>query len=214
MNFKYPISLNLEKKNVTVVGGGKVALRKVKTLLSCGAIVKIISPQIIEGLKELKVTHNLLWISDYYQEHYLEQSFLVIAATNNREINHKISTYCRENNILVNVIDSTEDSDFIVNSSFCQGDLMIAVSTNGQSPLLASKIKKDLAKTYGPEYQDLLDLLGKARALAKERIPQEEKRRDFLIELLRTDELLQIIKAENKEAAMKKVMECLLLYWE
>ncbi len=212
MKFKYPISLNLENKNATVVGGGKVAFRKVETLLSCGAIVKIISPQLIEGLKELIVTHNLLWISDYYQEHYLAQSFLVIAATNNREINHKISKYCRQNNLLVNAIDSREDSDFIVNSSFCQGDLMIAVSTNGQSPLLASKIKKDLAKTYGPEYQGLLELLGEARTLAKESISREEKRREFLIELLRTDELLQLIKAGNKEAAMKKVMECLLLY--
>lgn len=214
MSFKYPITLNLENKNATVIGGGNVALRKVETLLDCGAIVKIISPQVIEGLNELIAIHNLLWINDYYQEDYVDKSFLVIAATNNRDINQNISDYCRKNNILVNVIDSKEDSDFIVNSSFSQGDLMISVSTNGQSPLLAKKIKKDLAKNYGPEYGSLLEILGEARKLAKAKIIREEKRREFLIELHRNDELLHLIKAENKKAAMKKVMDCLLLYWE
>lgn len=214
MSFKYPISLNLDKKKCTVVGGGKVALRKVQTLASCGALVKIISPQITEGLQELLDNDNLIWIKDHYQEHYLDNSFLVIAATNNRQINHEISDYCKNNNILVNVIDSKEESDFLVNSSFNQGDLMMAVSTNGQSPLLSSKIKRDLQNIYGPEYKILLEILGEARELAKEKIASEEKRREFFAELLKTDSLLQLIKAGNEKAAMEKVKECSLLYWE
>ena len=110
MTFQYPVTLNLEGKFCTVVGGCAVALRKVQSLLEQGAEVTVISPVLCEELKALE--DQFVWMKSVYKEGQLEGSFLVIAATDARAVNHDIAQWCEENQVLVNVADSREESSF------------------------------------------------------------------------------------------------------
>ncbi len=139
MNCTYPVALNLRGKFCTVVGGGEVALRKVKSLLAQGAEVTVISPQLHQELSAMQ--SQFVWMKSPYKEGQLTGSFLVIAATNDRAVNHEVALWCDENQILVNVVDSLQDSSFIVNSAVRRGDLLLTVSTSGISPALSRQIR-------------------------------------------------------------------------
>ena len=108
MAFTYPICLKLAQKKCVVVGAGSVALRKVKTLLAQEALVTVVSPELNQELAKEK--DKFVWEQAYYREEFLADAFLVIAATDNRAVNHEIAGYCDKHNILVNVIDSPEES--------------------------------------------------------------------------------------------------------
>jgi len=211
MNFNYPVSLNITKKKCSVIGGGKVALRKINSLLEAGAAVSLISPQIIDEIKPLVNENRIHWIEKEYNSELLNDCFLVIAATNIREVNQRIANFCHDANILVNVVDNPKDSSFIVNSYFKQGDLTLAISTNGKSPALSHKIKEELTLLFGPEYAVLLDLLAEAREMAKIYIKDEVRRNNFFKEFMRTD-ILQIIRDYGTEEARERVKKCLLSY--
>ena len=136
---------------------------------------------------------------------------MVIAATNNRKVNKSIANDCHQYNILVNVVDSPEDSNFIVNAFFRQGDLTLSVSTNGKSPALARKIKDDLKKIYGPEYGILLDILGEVRLLAPKKISSQTMRKNFFQDIIDSD-ILEMIRAGYIDGARERVKQCLLSY--
>lgn len=211
MSFYYPVSLNIFNKKCSVIGGGKVAYRKTQSLLAAGAIVRLISPDVIDKIKNLAIDNKIIWIKKEFSQELIADSFLVIAATNNRGINNQIAKFCQKNNILVNVVDNINNSNFIVNSCIKQGDLTIAISTNGKSPALSSKIKEDLLKLFGPEYAVLLEILGEARELAKEKIIDEQERNNFFRKIVRTD-ILEIISAGRVDEARERVKKCLLSY--
>ena len=211
MAFTYPVTLNLSGKFCTVVGGGSVALRKVNTLLEEGAEVTVISPKLIPELKE--ISNQFAWMKSNYKDGMLKGSFLVIAATNNRETNHVISEWCQENQVLVNVADSREESSFTVNSAMHQGDLLIAVSTNGVSPAISRAICKQLGDVFGPEYGTLLEIVGEARAEAKEKIHDKEKRREFLQQISKMN-LIEKLRTESKEEVQEQVKKCQSSYWD
>lgn len=209
MGFTYGVSLNLQEKKCTVVGGGAVAERKILRLLKDEALVTVVSPQLTENLQ--KIQKQFIWIADMYQESYLEDSFLVIAATDQREVNQKIAQYCHAHNKLVNVIDSLEESNFTVNSTVQRGDLLLTISTGGASPAMAKKIRQQLEEQYGPEYAVILDIIRNLRAEAMEKIADEEKRRAFLQELGQVD-VEEILRTETTEEWEKRVRTCLSSY--
>ena len=209
MGFTYGVSLNLQDKKCIVVGGGAVAERKILRLLENKAVVTVVSPQLTENLQKLQ--KQFIWIADTYQESYLEDSFLVIAATNSREVNQEIAQYCHAHNKLVNIIDSLEESNFTVNSTVQRGDLLLTISTGGASPALAKKIRQQLEEQYGPEYAVVLDITRTLRAEAMEKISDEEKRRTFLQELGQTD-IEKILQTETTEEWEKRVRLCLSSY--
>ncbi len=211
MNFSYPISLNVANKKCTVIGGGIIAERKVKTLLSCQAIVEVISPEVTEEISLLSSQGKITWCKATYDSEFIKKSFLVIAATNNRKVNKSIANDCHQYNILVNVVDSPEDSNFIVNAFFRQGDLTLSVSTNGKSPALARKIKDDLKKIYGPEYGILLDILGEVRLLAPKKISSQTMRKNFFQDIIDSD-ILEMIRAGYIDEARERMKQCLLSY--
>ena len=209
MGFTYGVSLNLQDKKCIVVGGGAVAERKILRLLENKAVVTVVSPQLTENLQKLQ--KQFIWIADTYQESYLEDSFLVIAATNSREVNQEIAQYCHAHNKLVNIIDSLEESNFTVNSTVQRGDLLLTISTGGASPALAKKIRQQLEEQYGPEYAVVLDIMRTLRAEVMEKISDEEKRRTFLQELGQTD-IEKILQTETTEEWEKRVRLCLSSY--
>ena len=138
----YPINLKLDELDVVIIGGGEVAYRKCKNFLEFNKNVTIVSKQILNKFYDLK--GNIKIIKDDYKEIYIKDASVIIAATNNRELNMEIGLYCKAKNKLVNVVDNIEISNFTVPSYIKRGDLLISVSTGGKSPSLSSKIKKEI----------------------------------------------------------------------
>ncbi len=209
MTSMYPVTLNLTGKFCTVVGGGSVAVRKVKSLVEQGAEVTVISPALDEEL--LAMQEQFVWRKSPYKDGILEGSFLVIAATDNRDVNHAVAQWCSDNQVLVNVVDSREESSFTVNAMVQRGDLLLAVSTNGVSPAVSKKIRQDLEQQYGDEYAVMLEILAEAREEALNTISDAGKRRLFL-QSVADMQLPELLKSETKEDVQKRVKLCLSSY--
>jgi precorrin-2 dehydrogenase/sirohydrochlorin ferrochelatase len=137
---------------------------------------------------------------------------LVIAATNNRTINHQVSVWCENNHVLVNVVDSRDESSFTVNSAVRRGDLLIAISTGGASPAVSKAIRMRLEEMFGEEYAVMLEIMADAREKAMDSIADEKKRRAFLQQLAQMN-LQDVLKTESKEEVQKRVELCLSSYW-
>jgi siroheme synthase-like protein len=206
----YPAFLNIRSKRCVVVGGGKIALRKIKTLLECGADITVISPSLDPELTELVEAKGIDHISREYEPEDTKDVFMTIAATDVTETNLKIAEEARNQRTLVNISDSPEQSDFIVPSFFRRGDLILAVSTSGRSPALAKKIRTRLEQVFGEEYGLLLSLIKEVRSELKQRgrvvsanAWQEALDLDLLIGLLREGQ-----KEEVKAILLKKLEAC------
>jgi siroheme synthase-like protein len=165
----YPIMLNIKGKRCVVVGGGKVALRKIKVFLECGGKVTVISPALHQDLILLAQDKGIRLIKRDYETRDLDGAFVVIAATDLEEINRNVAHEAKKRGILVNVVDDPGESDFIVPSFLRRGDLTIAISTGGTSPALAKKIRTKLEQDFGKEYGLLLPLIGEVRSTVKEK---------------------------------------------
>jgi precorrin-2 dehydrogenase/sirohydrochlorin ferrochelatase len=188
----YPMFLNISGRRCVVVGGGRVALRKVRALLEHGAIIKVISPDLCPELNKLRETGEIEALQRRYQAGDLAGALLAIAATDNRDINRKVVREAQSKAVLVNVIDDPVNSDFIVPSYGRRGGVTIAVSTAGTSPALARKIRTRLEQELGDEYASLAQLIGEVRAeVRRQGIKvtgdewQEALDLDLLIELLK-----------------------------
>lgn len=178
----YPIMIDLKGKEITVIGGGKIAYRKVNNFLKFGYEVTVVSREFIEDFK--KIENKIKIIKDQYSEKYIKDSFIVVAATNNKKVNESIGMFCRSNNKLVNVIDDQKLSNFIVPSCVKRGDLVISISTGGKSPSLASKIRKDLEIQYDDSYEEYLILLGELRVQILEKYNNPSIRKDLLNKII------------------------------
>lgn len=160
----YPVFLSIRGKRCVVIGGGVVALRKVRAFLDCGAKVTVVSPTIHPGLAQLAEAGRISPIRREFKPGDLAGAVIAIAATDERAINQKVSDEARDRGVLVNVVDSSEQSDFIIPSFFRRGDLTIAVSTAGMSPALARKIRTKLEGLLGEEFALVLSIIGDVRS--------------------------------------------------
>ncbi|MGO1368714.1 precorrin-2 dehydrogenase/sirohydrochlorin ferrochelatase family protein [Senegalia sp. (in: firmicutes)] len=195
----YPIMLNIKNKKIAIIGGGNIAYRKLKKLVDYDANITLIAPNINEEIYKYKDKISI--IKDKYKKTYILNSFLVIAATDDKVLNQKISNDCKDENILFNNI-SDMYSDFIVPSSIKRGDLTISISTNGKSPSLAKKICLEIEGKYNEEYILRLNLLGDIRELVKEKCDDENKKKEILKQIinLSIDDLKERKKLyENKD---------------
>lgn len=191
----YPINLDLNNIKITVIGGGEVSYRKCKNFLDFGKTVRVVSPEFIYKFELIK--NNVELIYDIYNEEYIKDSFIVVAATNNKEINKNIGIYCRSCGKLVNVVDNIELSNYTVPSYIKRGDLLISISTGGKSPSLSSKIKKELEEKYDDSYEEYINTLGNIREKVIIKYENVSERRMILKGLLNLDlEELKIL--ENK----------------
>lgn len=181
----YSAMLSLKEQKVTIVGGGKVAFRKARGLVEEGCEIHVIAPKFIEEFKALGCEVNRIYKN--YEEGDCAGSRLVFAATDDKEVNESVAKYCSRANILCNVADNQGLSTFITPAQFKRGELTIAISTGGNSPSLATKIKEDLGKLYGEDYGDYLRLLGKLREEIIASEADKEKRKQRLNHLAELD---------------------------
>jgi siroheme synthase-like protein len=138
----YPVFLDLQGKEVLVVGAGKVALRKVRGLLEAGARVKVVSP---EAETEFRQLEGVEWQARRFERSDVRGKALVFAATNDREVNRAVGEEAAALGIWANVADAPEEGGFIVPSRVRRGDLQVAVSTSGRSPRIAASLRERIA---------------------------------------------------------------------
>lgn len=200
----YPIMLNIANKKCIIVGGGNVALRKAKTLLEYTKQITIISECLCDELSSLILNSGISWVKRNYTVGDINNTFLVVAATNNKTVNHQVYEEAKSKNILINVIDEPELCDFIVPSKVEVGDLTIAISTDGKSPALAKKIRKDLETVFGEEYAKFLNLLGEIRTKAIVEIEDNGKRSELFEKLVYSD-VLSLLKEGNDKLAEEEI---------
>jgi siroheme synthase-like protein len=201
----YPIMLNIKGDKCIVIGGGQVALRKVKILLECGAKVTVISPTLHRDLVRLAQDKAIRLIKQDYEPEDLDGAVVVIAATDAKEINRSVAHEAKKRGVLVNVVDDPGESDFIVPSFLRRGDLTVAISTGGGSPALAKKIRKNLEQLLGEEYALLLDLIKEVRSDLKRK--NKRVRAEIWQNVLDLDLLIGLLKAKQKKEAKKKLLE-------
>ncbi|MBN2061521.1 MAG: bifunctional precorrin-2 dehydrogenase/sirohydrochlorin ferrochelatase [Deltaproteobacteria bacterium] len=159
----YPIFVDLNQKKVLVVGGGKVAQRKVETFLQYGASVHVISEELTPRLDRYVKEGRIKLVGNEFTEESMTGAVFIVAATDNQILNSRIGNSAKKAGIMVNVVDQPADCSFIVPSIVRKGDLQIAVSTSGKSPALAKKLREDLDKQFGSHYETFLVIMGKLR---------------------------------------------------
>lgn len=174
----YPVSLDLDARHCVVVGGGRVAERKARSLVEAGAQVRVVSPALTPGLQRLKAAHAITHSARRFRATDVRAAFLVIAATDSEAGNARVRLAC-QGHCLLNVVDQPELSNFIVPATLKRGPLSISVSTSGASPAMARAIKDELAALYGPAFGRYLRRLYSLRPGAIERFATQTARARF-----------------------------------
>lgn len=172
----YPMMVDLAGRRCLVVGGGRVAERKVALLLEAGADVAVVSPVVTPRIADLAARGAIRLARRTVRPADLDRVFLAFAATDDAEVNQGVAREARSAGGLVNVADAPEACDFHVPSVVRRGDLTIAISTGGGSPALAKRLRQRLEATIGPEYEAFLAALRELRARAKEVIADPAER--------------------------------------
>ena len=175
----YPIYIDIEDRDVVIVGGGNVCARKAETMLRYGARVTIVSPQFTDEIEQWATDGLLTLRRKHYDAGDVENANIVIASTDDTAVNEQVAADCRQMKIPVNVVDVTPLCEFIVPAIVESGSIQIAVSTGGKSPAVARTLKEDLQRLVGPEYAEVNDILGTLRDSAKSVLPTDVDRKHF-----------------------------------
>jgi len=196
----YPIFLDVENRDVVIIGGGNVCARKAETMLRYGANVTVVSPDFTDEIETWAREGTIRIKRKEYDESDLDGASIVIASTDDESVNGRIARDCRRRRIPVNVVDVTHLCEFIVPAIIEKGSIQLAVSTGGKSPALARTLKEDLQRLVGPEYAEVNDLLGELRPSAKKVLPTDADRKRFFDGILARGILQMIREGKRKEA--------------
>lgn len=202
MNY-YPAFLNLQNKKAVVIGGGKVAERKILSLLKAGADITVISPTLTKRLQKAKDHDKFRHIPRSYGKKDLKHALLVIAATDSHATNVRVSEAAPA---LVNVVDVPSLCNFIAPSAIQRGPLTIAVSTGGASPALSKAVRKELEKLYGTGFSGYLTFIRQIRAKVIAQIPEKRKRETFL-KGLATEKIFNALRSNGLKYVKKQVRD-------
>ncbi|MDP8245783.1 MAG: bifunctional precorrin-2 dehydrogenase/sirohydrochlorin ferrochelatase [Candidatus Hinthialibacter antarcticus] len=196
----YTVCMNVKDRKCVVVGGGDVARRKAASLSDCGAVLTVISPKLDPVLEYMAFQKEITWVQRDFEDSDLDGAFLAVAATDKRELNQKIGALCREQNILVNVVDGPDESDFINPTVVERGPLTIAISTCGLSPSLAASIRQELEMVYGDEYGSFLEMMAKYRPMVLNEFTNPQQRAKILERMVSSRALSLIRSGMSQEA--------------
>ena len=205
----FPIFLDTKDRNCLVIGGGPVASRKASNLLNSGANVTVISPQVEDSLQQLVDEKKLNLIKREYQSTDIVRAFLVVAATNNKEINAAIANAANEANILVNVADDPKLGSFLFPSTIERDPVTIAVSTGGASPVLARLLRQRLETMIPTSCGRLAGITEEYREKVKDTFPEQSQRKEFWETALK-GAFSELVYAGQDEAAKTLLDEALI----
>lgn len=186
----FPIFLKIARRRCLIVGAGKIAEEKIEGLLPTGAEICVVAPAATPRIRALARDNKIRWDIRPFKAADLNGAFLVVAATSSPALHEKVYREARRRGILCNVVDDPPHCDFYYGSVVRRGALQIAISTEGQSPALAQRIRKILERQFGPEYEDWIEVLGEARKklFARKMKPEERKQ---LLHILASGEMFE-----------------------
>ena len=183
----FPMFVNLKDQPCLVVGGGMVAYRKVKVLLDFEARVVVVGENICDKINEIVKKSNQLELQKKcFEDADCDNMFMVIAATDDKELNHHIAGICNSKGIMVNAVDQKEDCSFIFSSYIKEKNLIAAFSSGGNSPVLAQYLKSQEKEILTPFIGELNEYMGKIRKRVIEKYDAEEKRKEIFKEIVNT----------------------------
>ena len=196
----YPIFIDIEDRNVVIIGGGNVCARKAETMMKYGARVTVVSPEFTDEIEQWAHDGALAIKRKPYDASDLDGANIVIASTDDQRVNEQIAADCRARRNPVNVVDVTPLCEFIVPAIIEKGSVQIAVSTGGKSPALARTLKEDLQRAIGPEYTEVNDVLGTLRDGAKKVLPTDVDRKRFFDGIIASGVLEMLRDGRRKQA--------------
>lgn len=177
----FPMFIELEHAPCLIVGGGRIALRKVEVLLDFGASITVVANDIMEEILSIKAVRS---VKKDFEPEDLAGMFLVVAATDDKELNHKIASACRKQKIPVNAVDQIEDCSFIFPAYLKNGEVVSAFSSGGQSPVITQYLKKEVTPLMTGQIGGLAASLGVLRETVKEQVKTERERKMLYREIL------------------------------
>ena len=200
----FAINLMLDRKPCLVVGGGTVALRKVRALKKAGASITIIAPTLTEELRQQIQPHVLQWKEKNYESGDAAGFYLIICAADDHAANAAAADDGKRLHILTTVADDPDTGDFTMPASIHQGNLLLTISTNGNSPELARWLRRHLEETLNPAYGLWLERLSGLRKDVKKILPTSRERRIFWRNAL-SDEVMELVQQGNLNKAEEKI---------
>lgn len=195
--------LKLTGRRCLVVGAGAVAESKIAGLLDAEATVRVVAPEATPQIQSWAAAGQLQWLARQWEPGDLDDMFLVVAATDSPDLHKQIFAEAGRRGVLCNVVDVPELCDFHYPAVVQRGALQIAVSTGGQSPALAQRLRRELEEQFGPEYQTWLRQLGEEREKLFAATMDPEERRRLLHDLASADSFKAFLR--KRKPASKRV---------
>jgi precorrin-2 dehydrogenase / sirohydrochlorin ferrochelatase len=159
----YPVNLLVAGRRCVVVGAGRIAARKIESLLAAGAEVQVVAPGVGAEVRAWADEGRLTLAERPFAESDVEGAWLVVTATDSADVNRAVFAAGESRRIFVNAADDPANCSFTLMSVVRRGDIVVSIGTNGRSPALASYLKEHVRDEMGPEYETLLELLSEAR---------------------------------------------------
>jgi precorrin-2 dehydrogenase/sirohydrochlorin ferrochelatase len=201
-----PVALNVAGKRCLLVGGGRVAERKARSLLECDAQVYVIAPELCACFAPLRA--QIEYSQRVFQSGDCHGFDLVFACTNRKEINAAVANEARTSRIWCNIADDPPSSDLHTVAAVRRGDVCIGISTGAASPGLARHLKEEIATFIGEEYAQLLQIVGAARSGCQASDAESSGRGDVWRTILASD-ALRLLRAGQTDEAKKLVADLL-----
>jgi precorrin-2 dehydrogenase len=183
MKSLFPMFLKLEGRPCLVVGAGNVAAGKIGGLIDTGARVVVVATRVLPAIRQWAETGQIDLQLRPFSAADLDGMFLAVVATASADLNNKIHQEAQRRGVLCNVVDVPELCDFYYPAVVRRGDLQIAISTSGQSPALARRLREQLEKQFGPAYAEWVAELGETRKLVMASELSPERKRELLLAL-------------------------------
>jgi len=203
----YPLFLILKGRRVLLVGGGSVAFRKARPLWESGGRLTVIAKQVSDPFRSWLTVRSVATEERPYQDGEAASYFLTVSATDDPAVNRRVYEDASRAERLVNVVDQPALCNFFVPSVVKRGALQVAVSTSGDCPALARRIRRELETLLPERYGPLLDRLAAVRNELRRRLPTPELRQQALAELLATEAITRFL--EGEDAALEEAIRTL-----
>lgn len=204
----YPLFADLANRPVLVVGGGAVAERKVNALLATGARITVGSPRLTTRLAALVHKQHIRQVIGSFTPAWLADTWLVIAATNDRQLNQHIARACTTRRLWVNVVDDASLCSFHVPALIRRGLLTIAISSAGQAPALARWVRAQLETVLDDALGPLSQLLADWRTRIRQRFTHTDQRRRFYDSVI-TGSVAHLLRNNQPHQARQALQNCL-----
>lgn len=200
-----PVFLKLRGRRCLVVGAGTVATAKVRSLLAGGADVRVVGPRATQTLQQWAREGKLVWEARSFEPSDLKGMFLVVVATSFRQLNERVSQEAARWRVLCSAVDDPPHCDFYYGAVVRCGPLQIAISTSGCSPALARRLRREIAKQFGPEYGAWVEKLGEARRRLLARAMNQKRRQRLLRDLASEERYAAFLRSRAAKSKVELV---------